>query len=440
MRGRVKCMAKTEVLIVGAGLAGLACARRLHKEGVECRIVEASDAPGGRVRTDAMDGFLLDRGFQVLLTAYPEAIEQLNYDALELCGFISGALVRYEGRFHRMMDPWRERGAWIENLFSPVGKLGDKLRMASLRGDVLRKSVDDIFAQPETSALQCLKKRRFSSRIRENFFKPLFGGAMLDTKLGASSRMFEFVFKMFAEGDAAVPASGMGEIPKQMAATLPEGWIEYGRRVHSIAQGHVKLTTGEVLEAETVVVATEGPEAMRLLGDSRHVAGRSVCCLYFSCKEPPLTEPLLVVSGSQRGPITNMAVMSAVSPRYAPAGEHLVSVSTVGWPSRDDQSLVTMVRGQLKRWYGLVTEEWRLLRIYRIEHGLPSVYPLERLGRTRIAPGLSVCGDHRATPSIQGALESGRRAAEVLLRERAGDPDPEPSLLTYTNPEESGDD
>ncbi len=421
-------MASSDVLIIGAGLAGLACARRLQREGIPFRILEASDDVGGRVRTDLVDGFQFDRGFQVLLTAYPEALEQLDYDGLQLCGFLPGAMVRYEGHFHRMTDPWREKGTWMQNLFSPVGKISDKLKLSALRGDILRKTVEEIFAQPEISALQVLKKRRFSNRMTDNFFRPLFGGAMLDTKLGSSGRMFEFLFKMFAEGDTAVPAAGMGAIPRQLAAALPEGSILLNRRAHSIARGQVKLTSGEVLEARTIVVAAEGPAAMRLLGEARHVAGRSVCCLYFACKEPPVSEPILVMSGSTRGPITNLAVMNMVAPQYAPEGEHLVSVSTVGWPSRDDQSLVAMVRGQLKRWYGLVAEEWRLLKIYRIEHALPSVYPLERVSRTRLAPGLYVCGDHRATPSIQGALESGRLAAEALVRELRGEADPEPGM------------
>lgn len=421
-------MAKTDVLIIGAGLAGLSCARRLRREGVSFLILEASDGIGGRVRTDLVDGFQLDRGFQVLLTAYPEALAQLDYEALKLCGFLPGVLVRYEGHFHRMTDPWREKGTWMQNLFAPVGRFSDKLKMSTLRGDMLRKTVEEIFMQPELSALQVLRKRRFSNRMTDNFFRPLFGGAMLDTKLGSSGRMFEFLLKMFAEGDAAVPAEGMGAIPRQLAAGLPEGSIVLNQRAHSIADGLVKLTGGEVMEASTIVVAAEGPEAMRLLGEARHVAGRSVCCLYFACKETPVDEPILVVSGSTRGPITNLAVMNMVAPQYAPEGENLVAVSTVGWPSRDDQSLVAMVRGQLKRWYGLVADEWRLLKICRIEHALPSVYPLERLSRTRVGPGLYMCGDHRATPSIQGALESGRLAAEAVIREMRGDPEPEPYI------------
>lgn len=423
-------MADPQVLIIGAGLAGLCCARRLHQDGIPVRILEASDQVGGRVRTDAVDGFQLDRGFQVLLTAYPEAQRQLDYDALRLCAFLPGALVRSEGRFHRMVDPWRERGTFLAALFSSVGKFSDKWRMLQLRSDVLGKEFEEIFAEPESSALSVLRKRQFSQRMTDAFFRPLFGGAMLDTKLASSGRMFQFIFKMFAEGDAALPAQGMGAIPRQLAASLPAGSIELNCRVHSISGRQVKLTTGDVLDAGAVVLATEAGEAVRLQGGGKQISSRSVCCMYFACKEPPIQDPVLVLSGSSRGPINNLAVISVVAPTYAPEGEHLVSVTAVGWPSRDDQTLVSMVRGQLKRWYGLVTEEWRLLKIYRIEQALPSIYPLERVLETRISPGFYVCGDHRATPSIQGAMESGRLAAESLLRELKGEPDPLPAAAS----------
>lgn len=417
-------MSKPDVLIVGAGLAGLCCARGLRKDGISFQIVEASDAVGGRVRTDRVNGFLLDRGFQVLLTAYPEALAQLDYDSLHLSPLVSGALVRHNGRFYRMTDPWREKGSFWANLMSPATHFGDKLRMVTLRRDLLRKSIEEIFESPETSTRQALTQRKFSRRAIERFFKPFLGGATLDPTLAGSSRMFEFLFKMFSEGDAALPAEGMQAIPEQLAGGLGAGAILYHQRVDSVEQGRLKMADGAVLEAKAIVIATDGPEASRLLGFPRTVPSRLVCCLYFVAREPPVNEPILVLSGTARGPINNLVVQNLVAPSYAPQGQFLISVTVLGMPSQDNQTVTTQVRLQLNRWYGSVADEWRLLRLYRIAHGLPVIQMMDPYRSARVSPGLYGCGDHRATPSIQGAMESGRLAAETLIRDLGGLPDP----------------
>ncbi|MCS7041684.1 MAG: FAD-dependent oxidoreductase [Bryobacteraceae bacterium] len=407
-------MPERDAIIVGAGLAGLACARVLSRAGVSFEILEASDGPGGRVRTDIVEGFRLDRGFQVLLTAYPEAQAVLDYEALRLHAFAPGALVRYHGRFYHLGDPWRDRASIWPTLLSPVARWRDLLRVYRLRRQMLRKTEEEIFTAPETTVAARLRELGFSRRFTEYFFRPWIGGAMLDTSLNGSSRMFEFLFRMFALGDAAVPAEGMGAIPAQMAAALPAGSIRYGARVEAVEPGAVRLEGGERITARAVAVAADGHAAAQLL-KLPAPAWRSAWCFYFAAKEAPFDEPLLVLSGGGRGPITNLAVMSNVAPGYAPAGEHLVSATVLGWDMRDEPTLLSAVRAQLKRWFGLVAEEWRPLRSYRIEHGLPAVQPLERAKPAAVAPGLFVCGDWRATPSIQGALESGRLAGEAAL-------------------------
>jgi len=206
-------MASPDVIIIGAGLAGLCCARRLQTAGVSFQILEASDGIGGRVRTDSVDGFLLDRGFQVLLTAYPEAAAQLNYDALQLGAFDPGAIVRYAGAFFPLRDPWRG-GNFLSALRNPVGKLGDKWKVMKLRGKLARKALEDIFSEPETTTFQALKNLHFTNAMIDRFFRPFLGGIYLDSQLSVSSRMFEFVLKMMAEGDTALPAGGMGAIPQ----------------------------------------------------------------------------------------------------------------------------------------------------------------------------------------------------------------------------------
>src|SRR5580700_9894354 len=219
-----------DVLIIGAGLAGLCCAKRLSEAGIPFQIVEASDGIGGRVRTDEVDGFLLDRGFQVLLTAYPEAKRALDYSRLELKAFLPGVLSWYAGRMNKLVDPWRIPGAWKEALESQFGTLADKLRIARLRSRLRRTSIDGIFQRPERSTKEALAAEGFSSEMIHHFFRPLLGGILLDGDLKSSSRMFEFVLKMMSEGDTSLPARGMGAIAAQLAEKFPSNAVRLNTR------------------------------------------------------------------------------------------------------------------------------------------------------------------------------------------------------------------
>ena len=410
-----------DVLIVGAGLAGLCCGRELHRHGVTFKIVEGSDGIGGRVRTDEVDGFLLDRGFQVLLTAYPEAQRVLDYDALDLRSFYDGALVRFDGSFHRVADPLREPLAAPQTAFSPIGTLADKLRVLKLRQGVRSPSLDALWARPEISTRAALTERYgFSEVMLQRFFEPFLGGILLDRDLGTSSRAFEFYFRMFTEGETAVPARGMQQIPEQLAAALPDHAIQLNTRVQHAEPYSITLEHGGTVEARAVVVATDGPEVAYLLDGFDPPASRSVLCLYYAAPEAPHADPVLVLDGDGDGPVNNLTVMSTVSPYYAPAGQALISVSVVGNPSQPDAEIETRVRAHLRRWYGEAVEAWRHLKTYRILHAQPAqppsaLTPPER--PARLADGLYVAGDHRTNASINGAMVSGRRAAEAVLED-----------------------
>lgn len=418
---------QSHVIIVGAGLAGLACALALHKAGRRVLVLEASDAPGGRVRTDKVEGFLLDRGFQVLLTAYPEARRVLDYDGLRLRAFYPGALVRYGGRFHKLADPWRRPRDAAAALVAQTGSVADKLRVAALRHRVSRGTVEALFSRPERTTMEALRADGFSDAVIQRFFRPFLGGVLLDPDLRASSRMFEFVFRMFAQGDAALPAEGMGAIAGQLAAALPAGSVRTGARVVAVDDTGVRLATGERVEGACVVVATEGPEAARLAGGVTDPGSRAVACVYFAAAEPPLREPILVLNGEGSGIVNNMCVPSAVQPSYAPSGEALVSVSVLGMPAQSDADLENLIRGEMAAWFGAGVYKWRHLRTYRIAHAQPDQTPpaLDPPQRpVRLRRGLYVCGDHRDNASINGALVSGRRAADAVLADLsdAGDP------------------
>ena len=402
-----------DVVIVGAGLAGLAAASALQQAGRSVRVVEASDGIGGRVRTDEVDGFLLDRGFQVLLTAYPEAQRQLDYTALDLQRFEPGALVRVNGRFRTVGDPFRRPGTAVPTAVAPIGNLADKLRIAALRRRVRRGEAADLLRGNDTTSLAALQAQGFSATIIDRFFRPLFGGIQLDPTLSSSSRMFDIIFRSLSEGDSAVPLAGMGAIPAQLGAGLAPGTVQLSSPVVAVDGHSVRLANGVVLDARSVVVATEGPSAAALLGLAP-VGSKSVACVYFDAPQAPTATRYVMLDGEGTGPAMNVTVMSNVAPSYAPHGRHLVAAA-VPSPS-DSVDLETAVRTQLRSWWGSQVDEWRHLRTYRIAHGQPDQSPpFHPKRRVSLGEGLFVCGDHRDTGSIQGALHSGRRCAEAVL-------------------------
>lgn len=408
----------TDVLVIGAGLAGLACARRLVEAGREVVVLEAGDAVGGRVRTDEVDGFLLDRGFQVLLPAYPEAQRCLDYEALDLRPFVPGALVFRGGQLHRVADPRRRPSMVFSTLAAPIGSWSDKWRILGLTRRASAGSLEDVFRRDELPICSRLEAEGFSAEIQQTFFRPFLGGVFLDPKLETSSRLLEFVWRMFAARAPAVPAQGMQRIPEQLAARLPAGTVKLGCTVAAARADGVSLADGTEWSARHVAVATDPDHAARWCDDVAPRRWQAVTCLYFAADRSPVGEPLLVLDGEGQGPVNNLAVMSDVSPHYAPAGQALVAASVLGVPAVGDDALVAAARRQLLGWFGPAVETWRCLRVVRIRQALPEQSvpwrPPEQL-KCRAQNGLWLCGDYRDTASIDGALASGRRTAEALL-------------------------
>ncbi|HAN99922.1 MAG TPA: hypothetical protein DCQ98_21950 [Planctomycetaceae bacterium] len=414
-------MSNRPVVIVGAGLAGLSCARTLLARGIDVVVVERDARVGGRVRTDLIDGFRVDHGFQVLQTAYPEAIAQLDYRRLDLQRFEPGALIRTDSRTVRMVDPWRSPGSVLSTCFNGIGTLADRWRLARLRRRVTRVSVDELERQPDLPTAEYLSRVcGFSSDMIERFFRPWFAGVFLESSLGSSRRFFDFTFRMFATGDAALPADGMQAIAEQMAEPLGAERLRLSTDIAEIAPGQLLTGAGERLDARAIVVAVDGFAAHRLLPS--FVAAPefgSTCCLQYAAPEPPFAGAWLMLDGTGRGPINHLCVPSNVARSYAPQGESLVSLSTVG-PGRADE-VRSRALDQARAWFGDQVDRWRLLA----KQTIPRAVPLKRAGSDapgspRLAEGLYCCGDHRRAPSIQGALASGRAAAESLLAELRG--------------------
>lgn len=400
-----------DVVIVGAGLAGLVAARVLEQHGMSPVLLEASDGVGGRVRSDLVDGFVLDRGFQVLLTGYPEIHRHLDIPALDLRTFEPGAVVWRKGKGHVVGDPFRRPSTLVSTATAPIGTVADKMRIARFRARLTSSDPRELMRGDDMPTSSALREMGFSPDIIERFFRPLVGGIQLDPKLTTSRRMFDVIFRTLATGDSAVPAHGMGRISEQLARSLNTTSIHLDSPVASVTPGRVTLGTGHSVTAANIIVATEGPMASQLLGIAP-VASRAAGCVYFSAPVAPVDGAYVVLDGHGEGPVLNVSVMSNVSPHYAPEGQHLVAAAM---PGVCDGDLEAAARRQLRSWWGAQVDDWRHLRTYKIPHGQPAQdAPFSPKKKVSLGEGLFVCGDHRDTGSIQGAMFSGRRTAEIV--------------------------
>ncbi len=407
---------RADVLVVGAGLSGLACALLLERRGVDVHLIEASDGVGGRVRTDLVDGFRLDRGFQVLLTAYEEVQAQVDLPRLDLCAFRAGSIV-WNGRgLQTLADPFRQPSHALASARARVGSLGDKLKVASLRRKLLAGPPEACFTGPERTTLAELESLGFSADFIDGFFRPFLGGVFLERELETSASLFRYYFRCFAAGDAAVPARGMQELPELLAAPL-EDRITLEAPVDALRPNGVTLADGRTVSAGTVVVAVDGSAAAALLGSPEPEFKAGVTA-YFAASTAPTREAMLVLDGEGTGPVNHVAVMSNISPAYAPEGMHLVAASGVGRHADDPDAFTAGAPVQLRRWFGDSVDGWRHLRTVHVPHALPR-HPAGSLpgpeASVRRDDGLVVAGDYTRFGAIQGALLSGRKAAEAVL-------------------------
>ncbi len=412
-----------KIIVIGAGLAGLTCAKALTEGGAEAVVFEASDGVGGRVRTDEVDGFLLDRGFQVYFTAYPAARRQLDHEALDLRSFDPGAVVRDGGRRYVLSDPIRDPAAILPSLFSGAATFGDKVTTLARTAETLGDGAESVrglnVEQDSASALEYLRASGFSEQIVDNFFRPFYGGIFLDRSLSTSYRVFRFTLGMMATGRVAVPARGMGEIPRQLAAHLPEDAVRLDNPVSELLRDGDQVAgvraAGEEHEADAVVVATEAPAAGELTGEDVPEGAVGEICAYYET-DRPADGTKISLNASQDAFLNNAEEMSAVSERYAPPGRNLLSAVTLGTPHLTDEEVYRRGIEELGEWFP--ETDFRPLAIYRLPYCQfaqpPGVHDTLPPNRTA-TPGLYLAGEFTEDASINGSMLSGEKAARAVF-------------------------
>ena len=400
--------------IIGGGISGLIAARVLEEHGLSATIIEATDRLGGRVKTDVVDGYSLDHGFQVLLTAYPAAKKYLDFDALALQEFLPGSAIFKNGKQKIIGDPLRNLSLLLPTLFSGIGTVNDKLKILALNRRLKKKSIQNIFAEKEQTTISYLENIGFSEAIITNFFTPFFSGIFLENKLDTSSRMFEFVYKMFGEGNAALPKDGIQAIPKQLFEKLKSTTIIFNTKVKSVENGSIKLESGEAIKSNFTIIATQ---ASGLVSNLKNQATQWKSCdtLYFEVAKREIKKPLIGLIAMHNALINNIFYHTSLQ-TSATATKELLSVTVIDRQNLTNKQLVTGVQKELKELCNI--DSCTFIKQYNIPMALPNLQDIqyEMLpSETRLTETIFLAGDTQLNGSLNAAMIAGERAALEVI-------------------------
>ncbi len=403
-----------KIHIIGAGVSGLIAAKVLENNGYSPTIIEASASVGGRVKSDTVQGYQLDHGFQVLLTSYPAAKKYLDFKPLALQELVPGATIFKNGKSQTIGDPLRNLSLVFPTLFASIGNFSDKLKILKLNRHLKKKSISEIFKTPETTTLAYLQKLGFSEAMLQDFFKPFFSGIFLEPNLDTSSRMFEFVYKMFGDGLAVIPKSGMQAISNQLKKGLKNTKIHFETPVKSVKNEIITLQDGSEIESHFTIIATEASDLVANL-KNQATAWKSCDTLYFETSKRTLQKPIIGLIADKNALINNLFYHSSVAMEMK-GDKELLSVTVVKDHDLTAEKLIEKVAKELHVFCGIVHPKF--IQHYQIKKALPKLSNLQyelSSTETKLTSSIFLAGDQLLNGSLNAAMIAGERAAMGVI-------------------------
>ena len=402
-----------QVIVIGAGLAGLTAARLLQRAGRRVRVLDARSQLGGRVRSVTQDGFTLDVGFQVLFTAYPAVPRNLDLTRLDLVSILPAATIR-DGRSSETVG--RDPGSLVSTVRASSFTWPDRVRVLRLAAALKGTPPAHLLLGDDEPTRVFLQRYGFSGGAIDRFFAPFFGGVFLKRDLSTSARLFRYYVRMLLDGSVALPRGGMGRITQQLAEDVDAVLGVRVSRLIPREDGVTVETERETLEAASVVVATDPPEITRLTGVAVPSEGVGSTYLYYA-SDTRLDKQVRLLLNAGQGYINNALWLSNVNPLLAPSGQHLLSVTVLGAKGLND-ALDRQVRLELATWYGEGVKQLRLLKIIALpfaQFAQPAGFSASLAPSETPLRNVYLASEATSMSSIQGAMESGERAAALIL-------------------------